>query len=58
MTLPHTGERRVHPSETRELANRARTETGAHVSARAFWIAFAVILLAIAAFALILWRIT
>lgn len=56
MTLPRmSSERPGHASETRELANRARTESGAHVSARAFWIAFAVILLAIALFALILW---
>jgi hypothetical protein len=56
MPPPHSRERRVHPSETRELANRARTEPSAHVSARAFWSAFAVILLALALFALILWR--
>ena len=45
-----------HASDTRKLAARSRTETGPHVSARAFWIAFGVILLAIAVFALVLSR--
>ena len=50
------GERRTgHASDTRKLAARSRTESGAHVSARAFWIAFAVILLAVGLFALVLW---
>jgi hypothetical protein len=48
-------DREDHASETRELANRARTDTSGHVSGRAFWIGFAIILLAIALFALVLW---
>jgi hypothetical protein len=57
MTMPDLGPDRLgHASETRQLAHRARTESSAHVSARAFWTAFAVILLAIALFALILRR--
>jgi hypothetical protein len=44
-----------HASDTRKLAARSRTETGAHVSARAFWIAFAAIMLVIGLFALLLW---
>ncbi len=44
-----------HASDTRKLAARSRTETGAHVSARAFWIGLGVILLALALFALLLW---
>jgi hypothetical protein len=36
------------------MAERGRTETGAHVSSRAFLIAFAVIAAAIAALALVL----
>ena len=43
-------------AETRELANRARTSTGGHVSARTFWIGLAIVLIAIALFALVLWR--
>jgi hypothetical protein len=57
MTMPDLGPDRLrHASDTRQLASRARTESGAHVSARAFWTAFAVILLAIGLFALILWQ--
>lgn len=43
-------------AETRELANRARTNTGGHVSGRTFWAGFAIVLIAIALFALVLWR--
>jgi hypothetical protein len=55
MTAPDPGpERSGFAAETRQIVERARTHSSAHVSARAFWIAFAAILLAIALFALIL----
>jgi len=44
MTVPDLGsERPGDPSDTRQLVERGRTETGAEVSGRAFLIAFAVI---------------
>ena len=56
MTVPDLGpERPGHASETREMVERMRTESGgATVSGRSFWIAFAVIAVVIALFALLL----
>jgi hypothetical protein len=58
MTLPDLGpDRTRHASDTRQLAERERSRTApstAHVSPRAFWIGFAVILIAIVGFAVVL----
>ena len=55
--MPKLGpERPDHASDTRQLVERSRTESRAYVSARSLWIAFAAVLLAIVAFALILAR--
>ena len=48
MTLPDLGpERPGQASETRQMVERGRTETGANISNPVFFIAFAVIVLAI-----------
>lgn len=55
MTVPDFGsERPGQASETRQLVEYGRTAPGGHVSGRAFWIALAVIVVAIAGFALAL----
>lgn len=55
MTLPDLGpERPGNASETRQMVERGRTETGAQVSTPAFFIALGVILAAIVAIALFL----
>ena len=54
--MPDLGaERPGEATETRQMAERQRTESGAHVSDRRFLIALAVILGAIVVFALILY---
>jgi hypothetical protein len=54
MTMPDLPERTGQASETRQMVERGRTETGAEVSGRAFVMALVVIAAAIAAFALVL----
>jgi hypothetical protein len=55
MTAPDFGsERPGHASETRQLVEYGRTAPGVHVSGRAFWIALAVIVVAIVLFGLAL----
>jgi hypothetical protein len=55
MTVPDFGsERPGQASETRQLVEYGRSTPGAHVSGRAFWIALAVIVVAIVLFGLVL----
>ena len=54
MPAPHLGPDR-HAADTRQLVERSGREPGIHVSARAFWVAFAIVLFAIGLFALLLW---
>jgi hypothetical protein len=55
MTLPDLGpERPGQASETRQMGERSRTETGAQISTPAFLIAFGVILVGIVIFLLLL----
>jgi hypothetical protein len=51
MTMPDLPERPGHASETRQMVERGRTETGGEVSGRVFVIALVVVALAIAALA-------
>jgi len=56
MTMPDLGsERPGEATETRQWADRSRTESGANVSDRKFLIALAVIVVVIAIFALALY---
>lgn len=52
--MPDLPERTGQASETRQMVERGRTETGAEVSGRAFVIALVVIAAAIAVLALVL----
>jgi hypothetical protein len=55
MTLPDLGpERPGHPSETRQMGERGRTETGAQLSNPAFLIALAVIVVGVVVVLLLL----
>jgi hypothetical protein len=54
MTMPDLPERPEHPSDTRQMVERGRTQTGGEVSTRQFFIALAAIALAIAGLALLL----
>jgi len=55
MTMPDTGQERPGgASETRQMVERQRTETGARVSGRVFWAALTAIVLGIFALALLL----
>jgi hypothetical protein len=51
MTMPDLPERPGHASDTRQMVERGRTETGGDVSGRVFAIALVVIALVIAALA-------
>lgn len=54
MTMPDLGpERPGQPSETREMVERGRTETGANVSGRAFVLALVLVVAVIAALAVL-----
>ena len=48
-------ERYRYPSDTRQLVERSRSHSDAQISARAFWTALTVVVLAVALFGLILW---
>lgn len=51
MTMPDLPERPGHASETRQMVERGRTETGGDVTGRVFVIALIVVALVIAALA-------
>jgi len=52
--MPDIPERPGQASETRQMVERGRTDMGAEVSSRTFWIALAAIAAAIIVFALLL----